>query len=190
MNNLHTLRLMMRQCPQTPTQNVLQHGASVWNYFNDLHSHITTGTALKYEWKLPDWVHDPVIWDNLTKLHTIQMYHVYHDCGKPLCRYVDENGKQHFPDHASISRQCWIDHGGSDDVGDLIAMDMDFHLLKAGGEIEFAQRPQSATLMITALCELHSNAAMFGGIESTSFKIKWKAANKFGKRVLQQLKGE
>lgn len=43
------------------------------------------------------------------------------------------------------------------------------------------------TLLVTALAELHSNAAMFGGIESTSFKIKWKKLDKLGKKLILDL---
>ena len=41
------------------------------------------------------------------------------------------------------------------------------------------------TLLVTALCELHSNASMFGGTESTSFKIKFKQLDKRGKQILK-----
>jgi hypothetical protein len=41
------------------------------------------------------------------------------------------------------------------------------------------------TLLVTSLCELHSNASMFGGIESTSFKIKYKQLDKRGNQVLK-----
>ena len=64
-------------------------------------------------------------------------------------------------------------------------MDMDIHLLKADGIEEFASRPEAATLLLTSLAEIHSNAAMFGGIDSTSFKIKWKHINKRGKKIIE-----
>lgn len=46
----------MKNCPQTQGQSVLQHGFSVKNYLFDLINHLKTGSALKYEWILPDWV--------------------------------------------------------------------------------------------------------------------------------------
>jgi hypothetical protein len=46
------------------------------------------------------------------------------------------------------------------------------------------------TLLVTSLCELHSNASMFGGIESTSFKIKYKQLDKRGNQVLKLLKNK
>jgi hypothetical protein len=44
------------------------------------------------------------------------------------------------------------------------------------------------TLLIASLAEIHSNAEMFGGIESTSFKIKWKNIDRRGKQVFKYLK--
>lgn len=37
------------------------------------------------------------------------------------------------------------------------------------------------TLLLVSLCEIHSNASMFGGIESVSFKSKWKKIDQRGK---------
>lgn len=68
-------------------------------------------------------------------------------------------------------------------------MDMDAHLLKADGLAEFASRPQAIPLLLTALAEIHANAAMFGGLDSTSFKIKWKHLNKRGRQVLELING-
>jgi hypothetical protein len=61
---------------------------------------------------------------------------------------------------------------------------MDIHLLKAGGVEEFAKKPHALTLLLTGLAEVHSNANMFGGIESTSFKIKYKSICQRGKQIL------
>jgi hypothetical protein len=104
--------------------------------------------------------------------------------GKPTCRTVDADGRQHFPDHAAVSETVWLDHGGSRDIGTLIGMDMDAHLLKGDGLEEFASRPQAMALMLTALAEVHANAGMFGGTSSTSFKIKHKHLDKRGRQTL------
>ena len=60
---------------------------------------------------------------------------------------------------------------------------MDLHLLKACDMEEFASRPEAVSLLIVALAEVHSNAEMFGGMDSTSFKIKWKHLNQRGKSL-------
>jgi hypothetical protein len=62
---------------------------------------------------------------------------------------------------------------------------MDIHLLKAEGLAEFSERPESATLLIVGLCEVHSNAVMFGGIESSGFKMKWKQIDRRVKAMLK-----
>ncbi|MNC77597.1 hypothetical protein D3C75_1295840 [compost metagenome] len=64
---------------------------------------------------------------------------------------------------------------------------MDIHLLKDEGIAEFAKRQEAATLLLTGLAEVHSNARMFGGLDSTSFKIKWKHIDKRGKKIVALL---
>jgi hypothetical protein len=122
----------------------------------------------------------------------MQYYMVYHDCGKPLCRTVDADGKQHFVNHAAISKQQWLAHADDSpaalEIGELIGMDMDCHTIKPGDAIaiaRFAARPQAASLLVAALCELHSNAELFGGTHTDSFKIKFKRLDSIGKKVLQ-----
>lgn len=172
----------MKSCEQTQGLNILEHGISVNKYYKDLKSHIIDGKPLEYEWKLPDWIYNKSIWSNLLEDKDINTYQIYHDCGKPYCLIIDENGNRHFPDHAKISGQIWRQIGGSEIQAQLIEHDMDIHLLKMEDFDTFKKLPYAETLLITGLCEIHSNAAMFGGIESTSFKIKWKKINKIGKR--------
>lgn len=170
--------------------SILEHGESIHNYFLDLYGHLYEGQSLKYEWKLPEWLlqHKDFIKSNLYPLDILKDYHIFHDCGKPLCITIDELGKQHFNNHAEASFNQWTScTDGSPRnalIGRLIRMDMDIHLLKAEGLEEFSRRPEALSLLITGLCEIHSNAAMFGGIESTSFKIKWKALDKRGRQIL------
>lgn len=185
--NILELRKAMRACAQTPTQNVLEHGMSVAHYFNDLRHHVLNNTPLKYEWRMPEWASDPLLWNNILDLKTIATYQIYHDCGKPFCRVEDEKG-HHFPNHAQVSADTWMEITGNEQQSKLMLMDMDLHIMKSGEQKEFATRKEAATLLLTSLCEIHSNAAMFGGIESTSFKIKWKKLNRFGKQILNHMK--
>jgi hypothetical protein len=64
---------------------------------------------------------------------------------------------------------------------------MVFHTIKSDEVEEFLNNSLQTvlTLLVTSLCELHSNASMFGGIESTSFKIKYKQLDKRGNQVLK-----
>jgi putative nucleotidyltransferase with HDIG domain len=110
-------------------------------------------------------------------------YALYHDCGKPFCRIIDEDGKQHFPNHAEISAKIWRENGGDEQIARLIQMDMDIHLLKAHQIDEFCQRTECISLLLSGLAEVHANAKMFGGIESISFKIKWKHIEKRGRQI-------
>ncbi len=123
--------------------------------------------------------------------HVTALYQVYHDCGKPICQTVDADGRHHFPNHASVSKLRWEECAGSSVmsalVGDLIGMDMDVHLVRASGIEEFAKRPQALTLLLTGLCEVHSNAQMFGGIDSIGFKIKYGNIDRFGSRIVGAL---
>jgi uncharacterized protein YlaN (UPF0358 family) len=67
---------------------------------------------------------------------------------------------------------------------------MYIHLLKSDGVDEFCKNPNAITLLLTGLSEIHSNSQMFGGIDSISFKIKWKCINKRGKQILEKIKAK
>ena len=138
----------MKSCPQTPTQSVWEHGVSVSAYFQDLYKHLKFGRHLRKEWRLPEWIyeHKELILGELASMQTITKYQVFHDCGKPYCREVDEQGRQHFPNHAAVSASVWRESGGCPEVEHLIAHDMDIHLIKAAECEEFAQLNNSITL--------------------------------------------
>jgi hypothetical protein len=177
----------MITCEQTKGMSVLEHGDLVNRYYKDLMAHLETGAQLQFEWKLPKWVYDykDVILREIYSPDTMNRYQLMHDCGKPYCRIIDEDGKQHFPDHAEVSYQVAKQIFPTDFlVHDLIKGDMDIHCLKGEDVEAFANRYESISLMITGLCEIHANASMFGGLESTSFKIKWKQIDRKGRQVL------
>ncbi len=180
----------MHSCIQTQGMSIYQHGEMVRDYYSDLLDHLETGEPLKFEWKLPDWLIENMdfILENLFDRETMATYHLYHDCGKPHCLTIDEEGRRHFPNHAQISYLTWGRHSDDRTVGNLILMDMDIHTLKADGLEEFAQRPEAISLLLTGLAEIHANASMFGGIDSTSFKIKYKHLDKRGRQILALLK--
>lgn len=180
----------MRSCEQTAGQSVLEHGESVARYYADIHDHLTKGTPLRYDWRLPSWLEDEQSREELVRrllpFQTAQTYQTYHDCGKPYCLVIDEEGRRHFPDHAACSKAVWRSLFPDDEqTARLIGMDMDIHLLKAEGIPAFADRPEAATLLLTGLAEVHSNAAMFGGRDSTSFKAKWKHLDRRGRGVFR-----
>jgi hypothetical protein len=185
--SLAQLRTSMRNCEQTSGLSVLEHGLQVAKYFEDLRSHIVCGTPLKYEWKIPEWVVDKDLWSRLLPLDVVREYQIYHDCGKPFCMEKDEQGRVHFPEHARVSGELWKHMGRNERAGRLIEQDMDVHLLKAIGTEDFSKRDNAVTLLLTGLSEVHANASMFGGIESVSFKIKYKQINKRGKAIIKEI---
>lgn len=168
----------MKSCEQMPGMSVLEHGESVDRFFKDLIG------ERKLEWRLPDWFADEesqAWWiGQLVDLECMSTYHIYHDISKPFCKVIDENGKQHFPDHAAKSKEIASEFF-NETICELIGRDMDMHLLKPSEASAYDAIHLTPSLLLTALAEIHSNATMFGGIESTSFKIKWKALNRLGK---------
>lgn len=180
----------MKGCEQTKGQSIYEHGISVKNYLFDLLIHLRSGSKLNYEWKLPQWIHDnkDFILSNILDDETLELYTIFHDCGKPFCLEVDDDGGRHFPDHAEVSYQIFKKVFDNEDAAQLVRRDMDFHLLKADKLEEFSKSKYAVTLILSALAEIHSNAQMFGGINSVSFKIKWKHTNKRGRQVIQTIK--
>lgn len=185
---MQTLIERMKNCEQTQGVSVLQHGISVHEYLEDIVNHLMFDEPLKFEWRLPEWLLEnrELICDALPDEYTRYLYTTYHDCGKPYCLTIDEEGRRHFPNHAQVSHDVFCQVFPKEKVAaDLIKHDMDIHLLKSDGVTDFAKNPHALTLLLTGLAEIHSNSTMFGGIESTSFKIKWKAISSRGKQILK-----
>ena len=164
--------------------SVLDHGRDVFARYLDL---ISDKPQLK--WRMPDWVEQ--LKPLQLPLEIMKHYLIYHDCGKPFCRVVDENGKQHFPNHAEVSYQTWMQYAETEEdrqIGNLIRMDMDVHTLKGDAINEFIKRPEAPSLILAGLAEIHSNAAWLNALDSDSFKIKCKQIDKIGKRLVANLK--
>lgn len=181
----------MQHCFQTDIQSVYQHGISVKEHIFELITFLKTG-QINIGWKLPNWMYDyreqlltAALPDDI-----IEEYAVFHDCGKPYCLQYDNEGKRHFPNHAEVSYQTWRAVSSNETVANLIRMDMKIHTIKAAEIDEFITHPEAITLLLAGLAEVHSNAKMFGGIESESFKIKWNQINKRGRAICTKLFGE
>lgn len=174
----------MSRCNQSKEQSILQHGLSVRDYVFDL-INILNGNKPKYNWRLPEWFlnNKDFFLKNILDKNTIEQYTIFHDCGKPYCYNEDDTGI-HFNSHAEISYNIWMEISPKNEqVGKLIKMDMDIHTLKSKDIKEFSSRKESATLLLVGLAEIHSNAVMFGGITSNSFKIKLKQIDRKGKAI-------
>lgn len=193
----------MKACQQTPGQSVYEHGFAVWRYLDDLAVDDGFDEEHFASMRLPDWYtnNKDFIRTNLYSNCTLIKYAVYHDCGKPYCLTIDDDGKRHFPNHAEVSKAKWLEchpdprvlvggpklgeYVSTVLIGELIGLDMIFHT-ETWEQIHARNLPTKTicTLLCSALAELHANADMFGGIESTSFKIKWKRLNKLGNRAI------
>ena len=192
--NFEEMAAAMLTCEQTQGQSVYQHGVSVRQHFFELIDSLENDHSLD-GWRIPQWIHtyrDQIL-ANLHDSETISNYTLYHDCGKPYCREVDDEGRVHFPNHAEISRDVWMNVGKDETVGLLIANDMIIHTATADEinqklTIEWSIK-DSITLLIAAIAEIHSNAKMFGGIESNSFKSKWKKIDRRGKQICKHYFG-
>src|SRR5271166_1748756 len=118
----------MKQCQQFPGMSVYEHGLNVVDWINDLYPNAIHQTPFRKIWRLSKWVHDKKLTSKLLPLKILNEYQVMHDAGKPYCRIVDENGKQHFPNHAEVSKNIWNeiseDSPESKIIGELIGMDM------------------------------------------------------------------
>lgn len=181
----------MENCLQTEGQNIYQHGLSVKDYAFYLIKLLNDSDNYR-SLKLPNWfyTYKKHILQSLLPLNIIEEYTVFHDCSKPYCKIIDEDGKQHFPNHAQLSGELWLQLGGNPQAARLMEMDMDIHTLRAENLKEFANRPEAVTLLIVGLAEIHSNAVMFGGTNSTSFKIKFKHLDRRGSALCQYLFGD
>lgn len=144
----------------------------------------------KMTWRLPSWFVSNASWIRaqlLPNIEKITTYQLWHDCGKPACLVLDEQGRKHYPNHANISADIWLQLGGDADIADLIRHDMDCHLLRPAQAQQFTQQKNALALLASALAELHANAGMFGGFQAESFKIKYKRLDKCGNIILNEL---
>ena len=183
----------MRSCEQTSGQTIYEHGLSVWSHLEELLDFLDGKPLDESRWRVPSWLPEnrQLLRSLAPSRALLREYAIFHDCGKPRCRTVDPEGRAHFPDHAEVSYRAWLEAGGDLDAAFLIRNDMvthaasseDYEAFLAGTEPRFV-----ATLLLSALAEVHSNAAMFGGISSTSFKIKWKKLDKRGRRAIEKIR--
>lgn len=195
---LRELSGQMRRCEQTAGQDVLAHGRSVREHYFALLDHLAGRVDLhaSSNWRLPAWVDDyagHLLTATLPR-HLMDRYLTLHDAGKPSVHTQDPDGRVHFPGHAAASEQVYRDTCGPwtpDQERELIAAliggDMDIHLLKAEQIPQFAERQTAVAHLLAGLSEVHSNAGLFGGTTSTSFKIKAKHLDKRGRTLCRYL---
>jgi len=179
----------MKNCEQAPGFSIYQHGLDVANRYRDLYRHLL-GEKPVYEWTIPKTSLEQLrsLLPHALDPREARTYHVLHDCGKPFCITIDEQGRRHFPGHADrsyeIFKQLYPDDARS---AELIRLDMACHTARGDELANLAKNELAPTLCLTAWAELYSNAEqLFGGFESTSFKIKHKTLCKAVKKIEEQ----
>lgn len=137
---------------------------------------------------LPEWLNVSRLVKGLD-VDTVRNYAILHDCGKPECLVIGDDGRRHFPDHAKASESVATQLGCSDDVTWLIANDMWMHTCSAEdvNRVGLLRHDLIRVQMLVAFAEIHANAAMFGGIQTTSFKIKYKHVVKRAKVLYDRM---
>jgi hypothetical protein len=181
----------MKSCRQTPTQTILEHGESVWATTNYLLS-IMRGAKNTNQYPLPKFFELYLFELNQDMLDDkdIETYTTYHDLSKPFIQTIDEFGKTHFPNHAEESARLWTSIGGNYVIAHLMKNDMVLHACSAADIPDFIDDPYLPTQLIVALAEIISNAQLFGGFESSSFKAKFKQISRRGNQICKILYGE
>lgn len=182
-NSFQDLLDLMQSTEQMKGLSVHAHGLMVRESYKVLISELEAGQSDPILQEVYANLKDKVLSDEI-----VHVYQEYHDCGKPLCRIVDDEGKVHFPDHANVSANVWKHlFPEQETIQELMRKDMDFHMGKSDDFDALWEHPLAPTLYLTAWAEIMANCQMFGGQDSTSFKIKKKKLIQAGKRFLKTL---
>lgn len=177
--------------------SILQHGILVSQYFLDIYSHLQFNSTLQNNWKIPQFIYEnkDIILDYLLPIGILSTYQIYHDIGKPFCKTYEINNKNiyHFHNHSNISANTYKQINNDPIIYTLIERDMDIHLIKAEQIDSFIGSSEldkqiAISLLLTGFAEIHANAEMFGGLDSISFKIKYKQIESRGKKILNLIK--
>jgi hypothetical protein len=179
--------LDMKASEQMKGLSVYEHGELVKQHFESLEQSLKNESSGP-EWRMPKCLleHKAALLCNLHDKETVGLYTLYHDCGKPYCLQVDEQGKRHFPNHADASCYIWNLLSDNQLVGRLIQDDMVLHTCSSeelAAKLAIWQIQDACTLLFAAVSEIHANATMFGGIESVSFKMKFKQLERRGTQL-------
>lgn len=113
----------MRSCEQTSGITVLRHGEMVRDHYRDLVSHLRDGTPLAFEWRLPDWIRDPLLLGFLPDDATMAEYHLFHDVVIDTPENASTDGG-YRPSRLRVKTTMTItdaDQDGSPDIRSIIA---------------------------------------------------------------------
>lgn len=162
----------MKRCFQFNNVDMHEHGLMVNREYTNLLISLDQGLISEV---FPEKLIDLYSTNKLLDYDLMMKYQILHDCGKLLCRYVDDDNKVHYPNHAEISyNQIKLLFPNEIDLQELVLHDMDFHTLKPDQLKSIAESKYGFSLYLTSWAELIANAQMFDGFDSISFKIKRK----------------
>ena len=193
MNNAQIQDLLQKMIKvnQFTNLNILEHGLSVRQQYTNIIKDLNSSNFDEYDF--PDKLIDNWSWikDNLLSDKIMSPYQIYHDCGKPFCLQIDEQGKQHFPNHAEVSHKVFTkyfkDIKHKEKIAFLIKNDMIFHSGSAEEINNFIASTDNKTLWslwLTSLAELYANKKMFDENNQLSFKIKYKKLTKVLNKII------
>jgi hypothetical protein len=192
-NSFDSLREAMQNTKQTKEMSVYDHGVDVYKHFNDLCTILNDHSQKSDYWKIPECIisNSKQILSNLHTPEIICKYTTWHDCGKPFVETTDSDGKVHFPYHAEKSKKLYYRLTGDGVVSDLMGWDMVIHS-ESSEEIDRLlknewSKKDACTLLLATLSELHSNANMFGGKDTISFKTKYTKIERRAKQICKSL---
>jgi hypothetical protein len=170
---LSTCMQKMRKTPQGPG-TVWTHGQQVLRKFQELMSGDYTSWP---RIEKVTWVEEALrSFKTVYPIEDIYTYCLYHDIGKPFC-LTQTDGNIHFPNHAQVSHDIWLQVDTRKHIATWMLHDMDIHTMCRE---DFGQTPDANLHRLVGLAEVYANAEMFGGYESDSFKIKLKKLIKNG----------
>lgn len=101
-SNFSELLYLMQSTEQMKGLSVHEHGIMVRDEYLNLIQDLNNGIGDEVLLKVYDKIRDTILPDDI-----VLRYQEFHDCGKPLCKIVDADGKVHFPNHAEVSSNVW-----------------------------------------------------------------------------------
>lgn len=112
----------MRSCEQASGMTVLRHGEMVRDHYRDLMDHLRFGSPLRGEWRLPEWIGDPLLMEGLPSDGTMAEYHVFHDCVIDTPKNASTDGT-YRPSRLRVKTTMTVtdaDEDGSPDIRSMV----------------------------------------------------------------------
>ena len=182
----------MKNCYQFKNQNMIEHGLLVRKHHKQIIKDLHHSTN---QYELPDELraHSKQFLKHQYNNHILSYYQLYHDCGKPFCLEIDDDGKRRYPKHEEVSAKVFSDAFSKtkhcDKISTLIANDMIFHKENMTDIDAFLEACDDKrlvySLILTSFAELYANKSMFDDNNQTSFKIKYKKLHRVVKKIIK-----